>query len=86
MFGVSRPKLGSYAEVIDWSRQQALVLRPDVLHCVLAAGSDFSGCSSRGLLFIEVHRFFLAVASLATERAWALGAQASVFVAAGLSG
>ena len=41
----------------------------------------FSSCGERGLLFVVVHGLLTAVASLVAERAWALGAQASVVVA-----
>ena len=48
--------------------------------CALA----FSSCGKRGLLFLAVHRFLIAVASLCC-RAWALGARGSVVVARRLS-
>ena len=44
----------------------------------------FSSCSEQGLLFIAMHRLLIAVASLVAEHG-ALGAQASVVVAHGLS-
>ena len=44
----------------------------------------FSSCSEQGLLFVEVRRLLIVVASLHC-RAWALGKQASVVVAHGLS-
>ena len=44
----------------------------------------FSSCGEQGLLFIEVHRLLIAVASLCCG-AWALGVWASVAVACGLS-
>ena len=44
----------------------------------------FSSCGERGLLFIVVHGLLIAVASLCC-RTWALGTQASVVVAHGLS-
>ena len=50
------------------------------LHCCARA---FSSCGERGLLFIVVHGLRIAVASRCG--AWALGAQASVVVAQGLS-
>ena len=50
------------------------------LHCCAWA---FSSYGEQGLLFVEVHRLLIAVASRC--RAWALGAQASVVVARGLS-
>ena len=43
----------------------------------------FSSCGKRGLLFVAVLRLLIAVASRC--RAWALGVQASVVVACGLS-
>ena len=51
------------------------------LRCCARASSS---CVSRGLLFIVVHGFLIAVASLCC-RAWALGARASEVVACGLS-
>ena len=50
------------------------------LHCCAWA---FSSYGEQGLLFVEVHRLLIAVASRC--RAWALGSQASVVVARGLS-
>ena len=44
----------------------------------------FSSCGERGLLFIAVHGLLIVVASLVAEHQ-ALGAQASVVVAHGLS-
>ena len=44
----------------------------------------FSGCGERGLLFVAVHGLLIVVASLCC-RAWALGTQASVVAARGLS-
>ena len=50
------------------------------LHCCARA---FSSCSERGLLFVVVQGLLIAVASRCG--AWALGTQASVVVARGLS-
>ena len=50
------------------------------LHC---CARTFSSCGEQGLLFIAVHGLLIVVASRC--RAWALGTQASVVVARGLS-
>ena len=45
----------------------------------------FSSCSERGLLLVMVRGLLIAVASLVVKHAWALGGQASVVAACGLS-
>ena len=50
------------------------------LHCCASA---FTSCGERGLLFVEVRGLLIVVASRCG--AWALGTQASVVVAQGLS-
>ena len=51
----------------------------------VAARGAFSSCGERGLLFVALHGLLIAVASLVVCRAQALGVQASVVVACGLS-
>ena len=54
-----------------------------LLHWVFAAARSFSSCGEQGLLFVAVHGLRITVASCCG--AWALGVQASVVVACGLS-
>ena len=54
------------------------------LCCVFVAAQAFSSCSEQGLLFVEMHGFLIAVASLVAEHGLQ-GAWASVVAAHGLS-